>query len=643
VNAVLSLLWASAGGVAETELMDLLDDGGPLTRVLLSKLLHAAGDLLVERAGRITIAKRELRSTVEQRYVPDDNTKAQRKLRLAQYFARRDYGLSRLEGGDPNSWRDDVMELANLYATAGAWQDLAVLLADPNFLTVACLSSREVTARHWASIEANSGIRILDTYRQTIEVPSKSGSAREVALLFADLGHQREAAKVFSGLIDRFRLPRERILEDGQSISYLFDPRFFRDDGLQSMQEQTLHVLLLDRSTIMRQLGDLDAARADIVEAERIAENWGDLSGVAHCRMQQGALAAMSGDHKSAMKLFQDASVMARKADNAEAVADVASSAGRVLFELGQIENALQVQADALAFCLKHRERPRAIGMLYNNLGMIYWRQGRKAEALHCYEESENWYRRMERDLPMNEIGRAIGSQAELLQQLERPGEAVPHFREAAKAFAAAGNRSLEQAALLEVMRHLGEAINKPSLSLAEDDRVLEEAESVVLRILDLASTDSATDADMLSGLTKNAFELLMRRGIRLQQLGRVMEARATLDRAVAVARAHGLGDAESVVAELCGSVEQKDSGSGAPLACVHCGQTDDPSLKEREHQFSVRNRGRQYFFAQCAACRVRLIQANPGYFVIRSVVGGYPEEQLRRALAPGSDELWIA
>jgi hypothetical protein len=77
-------------------------------------------------------------------------------------------------------------------------------------------------------------------------------------------------------------------------------------------------------------------------------------------------------------------------------------------------------------------------------------------------------------------------------------------------------------------------------------------------------------------------------------------------------------------------------------LACVHCGRTDDPFLGDRSYHFNVRVGGRQYFFAQCSACRDRIVQAKTGYFALRTCVGGYPEAQLRNALAPGSDELQI-
>jgi tetratricopeptide (TPR) repeat protein len=647
VGAALSLLWASAGGLTEAELVDLLGaDGAPFPRVLLSTLLHAAGDLLSEGGGRLTITQSDLRDAVARRYLPDDDAKAQSRLQLARYFGQRDYGLHRPERSDGHSWRDDVRELADLYAAAGAWQELAALLTDSSFLTVACLASRDAVARHWAAIEAKSPIRMVDAYRQAIDAPNDFGPARELALLLAGGGHRPAAVGVLNRLIERYRLPPERFAAGGKATTFLFDPKFLLVHGPEhapdSPRQQTLQVLLLDRAVLLRELRELDAAGVDLAEAERIAEHWRDLAGVARCKMRQGEVAASRGDHTRAVRLFQDAGTAARSADDADAVADAASLTGQALFELGRVDEARRSQEDAIAFCLE-RGHARGLGILHNNLGIIYRHGNLAAEALRMYEECERWYRRMEGSVPTTSLGQALGTQAELLEQLGRPAEAVPRYREAAGLFAAAGNRVLEQSALSRLMRHLGEAINNPSLSLARDDQVLEEAESTMLRLFELVSTNAATPVETLTGLAQNTVALLMRRAMRLRELGRPDEAQQRFTHVVALARAHGLADAERLARAMGKVLPDHAPDSRSKLACVHCGRTDDPLLGEREHQFVARNRGRQYFFAQCVECRTRFLQANAGPLALKTIIGGYPEAQLRRALAPGSDELWIA
>ena len=134
---------------------------------------------------------------------------------------------------------------------------------------------------------------------------------------------------------------------------------------------------------------------------------------------------------------------------------------------------------------------------------------------------------------------------------------------------------------------------------------------------------------------------VLFHRAFRLRDLGQLDEARQRLSQSIAVARAHGIEYLEQAAVALDEELHEQKPPDEAVLACVHCGRTDDPSLRLREHQFAPHTRGRQYYFGQCTSCRERF--AGTGYHVLLTLVGGYPEAQLRRALAPGSDELWIA
>jgi tetratricopeptide (TPR) repeat protein len=229
-----------------------------------------------------------------------------------------------------------------------------------------------------------------------------------------------------------------------------------------------------------------------------------------------------------------------------------------------------------------------------------------------------------------------------MLEKLGRMDEAMPRYREAAKLFAKSGNTRLEWAALDALSVPLGKAVNKPSLHIRAADDDLAEAEAVFLRLLELES-NAVPSGEVIARTASNVVVILNQRAIRLHQLGETWAAIDRLNRIIAVARAHGLSDAEQVAMELAEgwSAQAKQSTAQAGLACVHCGNTSDASLAERNHQLQVRNRGREYYFAQCAACREKL--AGTGYFALKMIVGSYPEIQLRRALAPGSDELWIA
>ena len=66
-------------------------------------------------------------------------------------------------------------------------------------------------------------------------------------------------------------------------------------------------------------------------------------------------------------------------------------------------------------------------------------------------------------------------------------------------------------------------------------------------------------------------------------------------------------------------------------LACVHCGQENDAALRDPKFHFRISAAGRDYVFAQCNRCHQTF--KDTGYFVMRSVIGGYPDSKRERAL----------
>jgi hypothetical protein len=129
---------------------------------------------------------------------------------------------------------------------------------------------------------------------------------------------------------------------------------------------------------------------------------------------------------------------------------------------------------------------------------------------------------------------------------------------------------------------------------------------------------------------------ILLKRADHLSSTGSADEARADLERARELARERGFQELEETAVALLTGVEHSPATPGA-LACVHCGRTTDPSLREPNNQLEVRAAGRRFLFAQCADCREALAKImqqgssqEVGYFALRRLIGEYPIEQKR-------------
>jgi tetratricopeptide (TPR) repeat protein len=312
------------------------------------------------------------------------------------------------------------------------------------------------------------------------------------------------------------------------------------------MQQQTLECLLMDRSQLLRGVENFPASLADLAEAERIAAYWHDLAGAARCKMYQAEIVGLTNGQSSAVGLYRAAIAAAKSAGSCEVVADAASLGGRALFEIGRIDEARMMQEDAIAFCAGHKNYV-GLGTLHNNLGLICAHLNLVPEALKNYQECERWYRQLEADAPAYELGRALGNQAELLEKLGRSREALSRYREAAKWFAVAEDGDLELAALSALSVCLSEGFDDPTLS----DERLEEAETVMLRVLELSSTNSSTSPESLVTSAKNTVAVLMRRAVRLRQLARSDEAGRRFTRAREVAREYGLKTLEQAIGAI--------------------------------------------------------------------------------------------
>jgi hypothetical protein len=315
VRDTMTLLWASRGGLTEGELLELLRaPGDPLPCAVWSPLYLAAEALLVNRSGLLTFVHPEARAAVERAYLPGEAARQRARRRLAAYFA-----------GRPALPRT-IEELPWQLAELAAWDELAALLADPQFLTRAWAARPAELRAHWARVERATPLRLADAYRALREAPEADADAAwAVSVLLAEtgnlteslaLGARLEALARAAGDLARVRaslgvravaLARRGDVRGGMELLRRQE-QFARQQG----DRAALAVNLGNQGAFLRDLGDRERALARHREAEQLCRALEDWVGVAAALGNQGVLSRDGRDDDRALDLFRQQEAMCR-------------------------------------------------------------------------------------------------------------------------------------------------------------------------------------------------------------------------------------------------------------------------------------------------------------------------------------------
>jgi tetratricopeptide (TPR) repeat protein len=147
VGDAMRALWAARHGLAEAELLDLLEPGaGHLPQRVWAPLHLAAEHGIVSRGGLLGFAHADLRRAVEDRYLNDDETRRAAHATLARYFAEQPLGPRQAD------------ELAWQQAQAGDLPALRTTLADPAWAELAYTRHPADLRRLWAHLGGDAGL-----------------------------------------------------------------------------------------------------------------------------------------------------------------------------------------------------------------------------------------------------------------------------------------------------------------------------------------------------------------------------------------------------------------------------------------------------------------------------------------------------
>ena len=322
-------LWAARRGLAEAELLDLLGTADqPMPRAWWSPLFLAAESSLLVHSGRLTFAQEGFRRAIARRYLEDDETRKRAHLSLAEYFEHRDLDARVVE------------ELPWQLRSAGAYDRLAALLAQPAFLVLAWEVSSHDVRELWADTEANSPFRLEEVYEPVINGPiSDTTFAWNVALLLESFGRTAEAVSL------QWRL-----------IGWL------REQGNTGLLTGALGNLA--NTFVVK--GSYDEALPLLTEQEQLARRSGDSRMLAHCLVNLGRIAKARSQTEKASAYVDEAVSLARKDPDQRYLAYWIGNQGGFLAEAGDSARGLELLREQERICRELDDQDGLLLSLYN-------------------------------------------------------------------------------------------------------------------------------------------------------------------------------------------------------------------------------------------------------------------------------------
>lgn len=464
VGDLLSLVSSARRGLSSAELRDLLArDEEPLPQAVLSPVLLAAGDMLINRSGLLGPGHHYVRIAVRNSYLATDAARRSYHERLASYFESGPRGPRRID------------ELPWQLAQAESWRKLCQLLSDLAFLTAAWEADAYDVKAYWAQIEGHTELHVDDAYANVVqgaqslflpELTSHIPEQKCVARLLAYTGHLKQAMTIWrrldmiaEDLDDQAELSiclgeraalayklgmrgmAKTLLEQRKDIC----DRLVDREGLQATVGSLAEILmdegqtpaaedyLEQQKTICESQGDLGGLRANLAsrarllwlngrraevwplleQEERICRQLGHLDGLQENLGRQGLSRAIGGEPKKALELYRERERICRQLGNLDGLQ---ASLGRQAWTLGQagrLQEGLGLLGERERYC-RQLMNPTSLADCVGQKGVLLNELGRFDEALPCLEEEERLCRqiRAQRSLQFNLAQQAAAHKA---------------------------------------------------------------------------------------------------------------------------------------------------------------------------------------------------------------------------------------
>ncbi len=436
-----TLIAGSRTGLSEPELLGLLGGGEPgrLPHAVWAPLYLAAGEALMRRSGRLTVAHDHFAKAIDDRYLADDDARRRVHLRLADAFA-----------ADPTP--RSLVELPWQLRHAEEWDRLSSVLADPERLPTLYRTDLAEIRTGWATLERVAGRRMVDTYRFVVDDPAAHAEiAWEVARLLTDAGYGTEAMTLHRYLVEAARIagdePRlfgavgnlaaahlERGELDAAGVALDEQEEIARRTG----DERWLQMVLGNRAVLLRKRGDLVGALEIHAAEEELCRRLGDLSGLQASLGNQGAIRRDQRDFDAALKRFDEQEQVARQIGDGTLINKALVNRAQVLADRGSIAEALALMLRQETECRTHGDLAALTANLVNRSAILV-EQGAIDEAQPLVDEAEGLARRLGND---EALTRVLFQRALIAQRLGDRPAALTALDEHATVAADLGDRS---------------------------------------------------------------------------------------------------------------------------------------------------------------------------------------------------------
>lgn len=350
VRDAASLIWAARRGLSEAELLDMLGtDDGPLPRAYWSPLYLSLETSLINLRGLFSFSQDYLRQAVGERYLDDEELRRAAHKRLADYFASRELSQRKID------------ELPWQLANAEDWEALHDLLSDLEFFKGAWGDNPYEVQSYWAQIEANTRLRLIDSYRDVLENPGRyTEYLSDLARLFIDTGHHREALALRENLIEHYREAEESqnlqteliyranlLLERGdliQAAAVLEEEEQLARTAGRSQEQEIL--ALHSRAILLRARGELREALALMQEVERLAREQENKSALGKALLTQASIMQRQNDPDGALATYEEVERIGRELGDLETLQHVLFNRANLLELEGRVEEAISLLAE---------------------------------------------------------------------------------------------------------------------------------------------------------------------------------------------------------------------------------------------------------------------------------------------------------
>lgn len=344
----LALIAASRGGLAESEILELLGTAGnPMPPRAWAELRLAIHQHLVERRGLIDIGPSALRDALKSLRGAEDVNWRSRRLRIVEAFSARE--------PTPRIARELPWQLAALED----WDRLASVICKRKFLILCWRHCRRDLTAYWRELERR-GYHPASLHGPLLSAPLQDAeAARTLAQLLVDLGH-RELARPLAetlaagetdsrGRLDSLSLLAGILIDLGALEDALTVLARLRSEAKRAKNLAVLSVCLGDLALCARRLGNPGGALAYHAEEEKLCRETKDMIGLGECLGNYAFDLLAAGQPRQALGRWREQEGIARRWNQIAMLATSLEGQARALVALRRGQQALPLLAQAMA------------------------------------------------------------------------------------------------------------------------------------------------------------------------------------------------------------------------------------------------------------------------------------------------------